>query len=90
MLSSSEEIIAHLWEDTEDLKNAQYRLHNLMADLRTSLRGIRMQEALVSHGRQMPVRMDLLNCDYFRMLAVDMAAVNAVRGSTWSSTAGWS
>lgn len=79
-LCSSEEIITALWEDTVDLKNARHRLRNLVADLRASLREIGMQEVLVSHGRQLAVRTDLLNCDYYRMLAGDMATVNAFRG----------
>lgn len=79
-LCSSEEIIAHLWEDAVELKNARHRLRNLVADLRASLRSIGMEEALVSHGRQLAVRTDLLECDYYRMLSGDMAAVNAFRG----------
>ena len=79
-LCSSEDLIAALWEDRLSLKSAKHRIWNLTSDLRASLRGIGMEDVLVSQGRRLAVRTDLLDCDYYQMLAGDPSAQSAFRG----------
>lgn len=79
-LCSSEEIIAALWEDAEDSRNAKHRLWNLTGDLRACLKAIGMEEVLVSSGQRLAVRTALLDCDYYRALEGDAAARESFRG----------
>ena len=79
-LCSSEDIIAALWEETEDSGSAKHRVWNLTSDLRSSLKAVGMEDVLISQGRQFAVRTSLLDCDYYRMLAGDPAMKDAFRG----------
>ena len=78
---SSEEIAAALWEDGGDLQTAKARIRLILHDLRATLREIGMEDVLIRERRQLAVRRDLVDCDYYRMLAGDMAAVNAFGGA---------
>ncbi len=88
---TSEQIAAALWEDEWDPKVYNHRIRNLVADLRSPLRGIGMEQALIREKRQLAVRRDLIDCDYYRMLEGDAAAANAFRGDympdySWAET----
>ena len=39
-----------------------------------------MEEVLVLQGHKIGVKTDLLDCDYYRMLAGEISEVNAFRG----------
>ena len=77
---SAEEIAAALWEDETDLPAAKQRVRNLVSDLRAALRAIGMEDLLIRERRQLAIRCDMLDCDYYRMLSGDMSAVNAYGG----------
>ena len=77
---SAEEIAAALWENDGDTQATKHRLRNLLTDLRKTLRGIGMEDLLIRERRQLAIRQDLVDCDYYRMLEGDMEAVNAYRG----------
>ena len=77
---SAEEIIAALWEDEEDAKSAKQRIRNLVSDLKGTLAGIGQSEVLIRQGSRLAIKRSLLDCDYYRLLEGDMAAVNAFRG----------
>ena len=77
---SSEEIIAGMWEDVQDLKAAKHRLRNLVSDLRNTLREIGMEELLLHRRNQLAIVADLVDCDYYRMLDGNLEAINAFRG----------
>lgn len=79
-LCSSEEFISTIWEDTVDSGNAKHRVWNLNADLRSSLKAIGMEDVLISAGHRLAVRMELLDCDYYRYLSGEPAAREAFRG----------
>lgn len=78
---TSEEIAAALWEDEEDMKTASSRIRRILHDLRATLREIGMEDLLIRQRRQLAVRRELLDCDYYRLLAGDMDAVNAFGGT---------
>ena len=77
---SAEEIAAALWEDDGDLAAAKHRVRNLVGDLRATLREIGMEDLLIRERRQLAIRCDMVECDYYRMLSGDMSAVNAYGG----------
>lgn len=77
---TAEEIAAALWEDDGDLTAAKHRVRNLVSDLRATLRALGLEGLLIRERRQLAVRRDMVDCDYYRMLAGDMTALNAYGG----------
>ena len=77
---TAEEIAAALWEDEEDIQAAKGRIRRILSDLRADLRGIGMEDVLIRERRQTALRRERIDCDYWRMLAGDAAAVNAFHG----------
>ena len=67
-LCSSEAMIAALWEDPENMGSAKHRIWNLTSDLRSTLRAVGMEDVLISKNRQIAVRTDMLDCDYYEAL----------------------
>ena len=77
---TAEEIAAALWEDDCELKDAKHRIRNLLTDLRKTLREVGMEDALIRERRQLAVRRDMVDCDYYRLLAGDEQAIQAFNG----------
>ena len=75
-----EDVITALWGDVDDMKNAKHRVRNYISDLRETLKEIDMEDVLIRRTNNIAIRTELLDCDYYRMLEGDMAAVNAFRG----------
>ena len=75
-----EDVISALWGDVDDMKNAKHRVRNYISDLRETLKDIDMEDVLIRRTNNIAIRTELLDCDYYRMLEGDMAAVNAYRG----------
>ena len=75
-----EDVISALWGEVDDMKNAKHRIRNFVSDLRETLKSIDMEDVLIRRKNNIAIRTDLLDCDYYRMLEGDMAAVNAFRG----------
>ena len=80
-----EDVISALWGEVDDLKNAKHRVRNFVSDLRETLKGIGMEDILIRRKNNIAIRTELLDCDYYRMLKGDMAAVNAFRGEYMSN-----
>ena len=79
-MCTAEEIIAAFWEEEIDLRAAKARLRSLINDLRRTLEGIGMKDALIRKSGLMAIRREMVDCDYYRMLQGDAAAINAYRG----------
>ena len=77
---SADEIISDLWEDTKDDQSAKGYLRVLTHDLLDTLRPIGMQDLIRKKRGQMAINTEKLDCDYYRMLAGDMEAINAFHG----------
>jgi len=77
---TAEEIAAALWEDDGDMNAEKGRIRLILHDLRATLKELGMEDVLIREHRQLAVRRELLDCDYYRMLAGDMSAVNAYQG----------
>ena len=74
------EIALALWENEIDTLAAANRLRVLINDLRTTLRGIGMEDALLRERRQLAIRRSMVDCDYYRMRDGDPDAINAYQG----------
>lgn len=74
------EIIAVLWEDSGSIKDPKQYYRVLLQDLRDTLASVGAERVLVRERRQLAIRRDMVDCDYYRMLDGDPAAVNAYRG----------
>ena len=68
-LCSTDNIISVLCEGPLDTGKSKHLVWNLTSDLKTTLRSIGMEDVLVSKNRQIAIRPDLLDCDYY--LALD-------------------
>lgn len=77
---SAEEIATALWEDDVDMQTEKARIRLILHDLRVTLREIGMEDVLIRERRQLAIRKDMVDCDYYRMLNGDMKAVNAFGG----------
>lgn len=77
---TAEEIASALWENEQDVQAAKQRIRNLIADLRITLRDIGMEDVLIRERRQLAIRQDMVDCDYYRMRDGDVAALNAFDG----------
>ena len=79
---SSEEAATVLYEDAdpESMKKARQNIRNLISDMKNTLNGVGMGDVLIRKGTSLALRIDLLDCDYLRMLQGDMEAVNSFRG----------
>ena len=78
---SANEIAAALWEDETDMKAVKHRIRTVISDLRAVLRDLGAENVLIREKRQLAIRSDMIDCDYYRMLNGDMQAVNAFRGT---------
>jgi len=81
---TAEEIAAALWENDPDIKAVKGRIRLILHDLRVTLAEIGMEDVLIRERRQLAVRRELLDCDYYRLLGGDMSAVNAFSGQYMS------
>ena len=80
-----EEIIAALWGDEGELRNMKHRVRNFVADLKATFERLGVRDVLIRRGSSLAIRPERLDCDYYRMLAGDMTAVNAFRGEYMSN-----
>lgn len=79
-LCTAEEISAALWEEEWDLKLTKNRIRVLVSDLKTCLDRCGLEDLLIRRSGLLAVRRDRLDCDYYRMLDGDPAAVNSFDG----------
>lgn len=79
-MCSANEIIAALWEDADTISDPKHYLRTLTQDLRESLAAVSMDDVLIKGRGEWALKRDLLDCDYYRMLAGLTEAVNAYRG----------
>ena len=80
---TASEIESALWE-RKSVKNPRSYLRVLTNDLRESLAALGLERVLVREHGQWAVRADLLDCDYYRMLAGEPEAIESYRGEYMS------
>ena len=74
------EIALALWENEGDIKAEQNRIRVLINDLRNKLKEIGMEQVIIRKHRELAIRTELVDCDYYRMLEGDMDALNSYYG----------
>ena len=77
---TAEEIAAALWEDEGNMTAAKTRIRTILRDLKTTLEKIGMENLLIRERRQLAIRRELVDCDYYRMLDGEIDAINAYHG----------
>lgn len=79
-LCTSDDIGAALWEDELDMTVVGQRIRNLISDLRNTFSEIKMEDAIIRDHRQVAINKEMIDCDYYRMLEGDIAAINTFKG----------
>ncbi len=74
------ELCGILWEDSVEAEKNKHYLRNLIADIRRALRDCHAEEVFLSKRNRYSVRPEKIECDYYRFLQGDAAAVNSYRG----------
>lgn len=74
------ELCGILWEDSMDVEKNKHYLRNLIADIRNALQDCHAEDAFLSGRNRYSVDPDKIECDYYRFLQRDAAAVNSYRG----------
>ena len=77
---TSGEIAEALWEGESPEKNEMQMIRNLVSDLKKTLKDIGKEDVLIRQHRQLAIRKEMIDCDYYKMLSGDMDAVNSYRG----------
>jgi len=74
------ELISILWEDGENSLSRNSQLRMFIADIRKTFRDEGFDEILIREYNSVAVKTDMIDCDYFRFMSRDPAAVNEYRG----------
>lgn len=74
------ELCGILWEDSMDVEKNKHYLRNLIGDIRGALRDCHAEDVFLSGRNRYSVIPDRMECDYYRFLQRDAAAVNSYRG----------
>ena len=79
-----EEIARTLWTGEDDLKILISNIRILVSDLKRIFGSIGKEDLLIIQGGRIAIRREGIDCDYYRMLAGEMDAVNAFHGEYMS------
>ena len=77
---NTSELCAILWEDKPDSAELRKYLRKLLADLSHSLSVVGAEDVFLKHRNSFAVDTGALDCDYYRMLARDISAINTYNG----------
>ncbi len=69
-----------VFEDMEDTVSGKGYFRNVVRDMKESLKAVGAESILVRSFNRLAIVPELLDCDYYRFLQGDPAAVNAYRG----------
>lgn len=78
--ANTAELCAVLWEDSVDSESNRHYLRNLLADLKKTLKACGAEKVFLTSRNRFAVNPEELDCDYYRFLKQDPAAVNSYRG----------
>ncbi len=74
------ELCAVLWEDSTEIERNRHYLRNLISDIRKALRACDAEDVFLVRRNHFSVDVSRLDCDYYRYLAGDPAAISSYRG----------
>ena len=78
--STMAELAAVLWEDRQYSRSLQNQLQVHISDLIKSLKSVKAEEIICKKRNSISVDITGFNCDYYRFLSGDTAAINAFTG----------
>lgn len=70
------ELIGILWENTPDSASQRSQLRKLIADLRAAMKECGAEDMLIKQRNVIALDCSKVDCDYYRFLQGDPAAVN--------------
>ena len=87
------EIGLALWEKSGDAKAEKNRIRVLINDIKSTLKDIGMEDIIIREHRQLAIKKDMIECDYYKMLEGDMNVVNSYNGKfmedySWADLSG--
>lgn len=74
------ELIGILWEDKSETRSLRSQCRNLIYDLRKTFQKNGIKDILIRSRNSVAIDCHMLDCDYYRFLNHDAAAVNKYRG----------
>lgn len=74
------ELIGILWEDKSETRSLRSQCRNLIYDLRKTFQRNGIKDILIRSRNSVAIDCHMLDCDYYRFLDHDAAAVNQYRG----------
>lgn len=92
---STKELCAAMFEDKEYNRNTLSQMQKIISTLMTVLKTAGAADAVDKRFNSMAIRMDKIDCDFYRFLSGDIDAVNSYTGEymtdyEWAEmTAGW-
>ena len=78
------ELIGILWENTPDSASQRSQLRKLIADLRAAMKECGAEDMLIKQRNVIALDCSKVDCDYYRFLQGDPAAVNLYHGEYMS------
>jgi two-component SAPR family response regulator len=86
---SSRELAAVLWDDAVYDTKTSKNLYNIISDLLKDLQSCGAGDIVVRRKQELFLQTDAVECDYYRLLASDVRALNSFRGE-YMSQYSWS
>ena len=74
------ELISILWEDGGNIASRNSQLRTFISDLRRSLSEVGVEDILIREYNSLAVRTDMVDCDFYRYLERDDAAMREFMG----------
>lgn len=78
------EILGMLWEDKEVTASLENYLRNLVGDLRTVFKEAKLESVILKKKGMIAIRSDAFDCDYYKWIEGDVAAINSFAGEYMS------
>ncbi len=79
------ELAAAIWETREYNRSLQNQVQTVISDMMKTLRKAGVEDIIVKQRNSISVNVTKVNCDYYRFLKGDAAAVNAYMGEFMSN-----
>ncbi len=77
---SSGELIGVLWEDAGNIESRKSQMRSFMADVRNTFNNVGVNDIILKERNSIAVRVDAVDCDYYRFLEGDARSVNMFMG----------
>ena len=79
-VATTDELCMILWEDDDESEKKKHYLRNLLAELKNTLKDIGVENVFIRKRNQFSINPSQMECDYYKYLEYDTAAVNSYSG----------